>query len=95
MVDVETINMRTEFFCLTNRFPYSDEKSAFLNRFDERFQELCLDYFLCLESLSHWEAILKKDKNCVQEYLELRNALETELMQYIKATSTETSHSST
>ena len=92
-MDVETINMQTEFFYLTNRFPDLDEKIASLNGFDERFQELCHDYFLCLESLNHWETNLKKDESHVQEYLELRSALETELMQYIRTTSTETVHS--
>jgi hypothetical protein len=76
--------MKAELICMVEKFPGLKEKILSLYDMNNEFQGLCFDYFLCQKSLDQWEANMKKDEKFVQEYLDLKKALESELLQYIE-----------
>ena len=48
---------------------------------DEEFQALCLDYFLCIRSLDHWELAMRKCQERMEGYMELKRVLENRMLQ--------------
>lgn len=78
--------MKTELIIMVEKFPGLKEKIISLYEQNENFQALCSDYFLCLKSLNQWEESIKKDELFIQEYLELKNVLESELLSFIEKT---------
>ena len=76
--------MKAELIIMIEKFPGFKEKILTLFQSNNEFQSLCFDYFLCHKSLDQWEDNLKKDERFIQEYKELKRALETELLQFIE-----------
>lgn len=75
--------MKAELICTIEQFPKLKDRITFLFNDDEDFQALCQDYFLCVKSLGQWEMSAEKDEKLLQEYKELKQALEKELLQYV------------
>ena len=73
--------MKAELLFLIERFPELKEQFTSLFDGDEEFQALCLDYFLCLRSLDHWELTLKKYQERLNGYVELKRVLEKKILQ--------------
>lgn len=71
--------MNAELIYLVNSFPEQKDKIQDLYEKSDEFQTLCLDYFLCFRSLNQWEESRKKDDKFIEEYAELKRALETQL----------------
>lgn len=79
---IETL-MTAELFCILERFPQLKEMIISQFETNEEFQALCLDYFLCIRSLSNREEDMRRYKERYEEYSELKRMLEDKMLQYI------------
>lgn len=75
--------MKAELIFILERFPELREQLTSLFECDEEFQALCLDYFLCIRSLDHWELTVKKYQERLEGYVELKRVLENRMLQQV------------
>ena len=75
--------MKAELIFILERFPELKEQLTSLFECDEEFQALCLDYFLCIRSLDHWEVTVRKYQERLEGYEELKRVLENKMLQQL------------
>ena len=78
--------MKAELVFFLEQFPDFKEQGKSLFERDQEFQALCLDYFLCIRSLDHWELAARKYQERVVGYLELKRVLENRMLQQVNQT---------
>lgn len=64
-------------------FPDFEEKIDFLFQTDENFRDLCSDYILCAAMVQKMMKDLKKETSSREEYEELQQNLEEEILQIL------------
>ncbi|HUH28926.1 hypothetical protein [Gelidibacter sp.] len=64
-------------------FPDFEEKIDFLFQTDENFRDLCSDYILCAAMVQKMMKDLKKETSNREEYEELQQNLEEEILQIL------------
>jgi hypothetical protein len=68
---------------IVRMFPDFEEKIAFLFQTDENFRDLCADHILCAAMVQELEQKQKKDNGKLEEYEEVKQCLEKEILQMI------------
>jgi len=75
--------MKAELVFFVEKFPDFKEQITSLFEGDEEFQALCLDYFLCIRSLNHWELTIQKYQERLDGYVELKRILENRMLEQV------------
>lgn len=73
--------MNEKIVSIVQIFPDFEKKIDFLFRTDENFRDLCSDYILCAAMVRKMMNDLKKDNSSREEYEELQQNLEEEILQ--------------
>jgi hypothetical protein len=69
-------------FLILQRFPHRKEALRELYRTNESFQAICHSYQKCSEAIDYWgKSEHAEARNRQQEYTELKNELELEIIQ--------------
>jgi len=64
---------------VTEKFPTFDDDVRWLFLVDHNFRELCTDYILCAEKIAQLKSTLDNYIASMQEYEQLKEALEGEI----------------
>ena len=75
--------MQKKIISIVQIFPDFEEKIDFLFQTDENFRDLCSDYILCAAMVQKMMKDLKKETSNREEYEELQQNLEEEILQIL------------
>ena len=76
--------VKTSIFTIFDHFPENREMIRRLFVINPDFQALCEDFNQCLKALNYWSKTDRTDApGRRQEYLELKNELELEIIQFL------------
>ena len=75
--------MEEEVNSIVKSFPDHEKKIQQLFLYDETFRDLCADYIMCAGRAKELKADLKKNHEKIEEYEDLQNNLEEEILNFI------------
>lgn len=75
--------MHNKVISIVRIFPDYEEKIDFLFQTDENFRDLCLDHILCAAMVLDMKKKHNKHTAEIEEYEELQQSLEEEILQRI------------
>lgn len=75
--------MQKKIISIIRIFPEFEEQIDFLFQTDENFRDLCSDYSLCAAMVQRLKNKLNKETSDLEEYEELQQHLEDEILQNI------------